>query len=54
VQLTIRIGNKPLRRQPGTPHITTRKTNARDVKLPNNASRYSFKTAIQDINTIPR
>jgi hypothetical protein len=54
VQIAIRIGHKPLRRKPRTPQITPRKTNARDVKLPNNASRYSFKTAIQDINTIPR
>ena len=46
----MRIGNKPLRRQPKTPQITPRKTHTRNVKLTRNANRNSLQPAVQHIN----
>ena len=54
VQLTMRVRDKPLRRQSKTTQITPRKTNTRNVKLPNNPNRNSLQPAVQNINTIPR
>ncbi|HZR53230.1 MAG TPA: hypothetical protein VFB06_27420, partial [Streptosporangiaceae bacterium] len=47
----IRARHKPLRRQPGAARITTRNTQTRYVKLPNNPNRYRLKTTVQHIRT---
>ena len=49
---TIRIRNKPLRRQPKPPQIAPRNATTRNVKLPRNAHRNRQQTAVQDISPI--
>ena len=44
----------PLRRQPRTIEIAPRNTQPRNIKLPNNPSRHSLKTGVQNINPIVR
>src|SRR5262245_50656083 len=47
---SMRVGNKPLRRQTRTTQIAARQPRARDVKLPAHPSRYRLKTTVQYIN----
>ena len=50
----MRVGDKPLRRQPRRGQITPRQTNARDVKLAHNTRRHRLQTTVQNINPIIR
>ena len=51
---TVRVGNKPLRRQARTMQITARKAQTRNVKLANNARRNRLKIEVQDVGPIVR
>ena len=45
-----RVGNKPLRRQPGAPQIAARQPGARNVKLPRNPGRHRLQAAVQNVD----
>src|SRR5262245_53866241 len=47
---SMRVGNKPLRRQTRTTQIAARQARARNVKLPAHPSRNRLKTTVQYIN----
>ena len=47
---TKRVGNKPLRRQPGPPEVAARQTGARDVKLARNPGRNRLQSTVQHVN----
>src|SRR5215510_3427164 len=47
---SMRVGNKPLRRQTRTTQIAARQSRARNVKLPAHPSRNRLKTRVQHIN----
>src|SRR5262245_21316047 len=47
---SMRVGNKPLRRQTRTTQIAARQSRARNVKLPAHPSRNRLKTTVQYIN----
>ena len=46
----IRVGHKPLPRQPSSPKIATRKPSSRYVKLPAHPRRNRLQSAVQDVN----
>src|SRR5262245_26401559 len=47
---TMRVRNKPLRRQPRSAQIATRKSRARNVQLPAHPSRNRLKSTVQYVN----
>src|SRR4029077_14872293 len=48
---TMRVRNKPLRRQPRTAQIAARKTRSRNVKLPAHSRRNRLKPSVQYVDT---
>ena len=51
---TMRVRNKPLRRQPRTAQIPPRKPRTRDVKLPRNPRRNRLQASVQYIHPVIR
>src|SRR5262245_34993317 len=49
---SMRVRNKPLRREPRTAQIATRQPRSRDVELPAYPSRDRLKTSVQNISAI--
>ena len=51
---TMRVRNKPLRRQPRTAQIPPRKPRTRDVKLPRNPRRNRLQASVQHVHPVIR